>query len=91
MYDPANFIEQVHDSEIDLNLNTIVVLPINTISSDKSQISLAAGLTQDISTSLSRSSKKLNVIKLNNAPDDLEKIAKEFLSYGPKIVIIKMG
>jgi TolB-like protein len=64
-----------NDSEIDLNLNTIVVLPINTISSDKSQISLAAGLTQDISTSLSRSSKKLNVIKLNNAPNDLEKIA----------------
>jgi TolB-like protein len=64
-----------NDSEIDLNLNTIVVLPINTISSDKSQISLAAGLTQDISTSLSRSSKKLNVIKLNNVPNDLEKIA----------------
>ena len=64
-----------NDSEIDLNLNTIVVLPINTISSDKSQISLAAGLTQDISTSLSRSSKKLNVIKLNNTPNDLEKIA----------------
>ena len=62
-------------SEIDLNLNTIVVLPINTTSSDEAQVSLAAGLTQDISTSLSRSSKKLNVIKLNNASDDLEKIA----------------
>ena len=66
-----------NDSEIDLNLNTIVVLPINTISSDESQLSLAAGLTQDISTSLSRSSKKLNVIKLNNASDDLEKIASK--------------
>ena len=66
-----------NDSEIDLNLNTIVVLPINTISSDESQLSLAAGLTQDISTSLSRSSKKLNVIKLNNTSDDLEKIASK--------------
>ena len=66
-----------NDSEIDLNLNTIVVLPINTISSDESQLSLAAGLTQDISTALSRSSKKLNVIKLNNASDDLEKIASK--------------
>ena len=66
-----------NDSKIDLNLNTIVVLPINTISSDESQLSLAAGLTQDISTSLSRSSKKLNVIKLNNASDDLEKIASK--------------
>ena len=63
--------------EIDLNLNTIVVLPINTLSSDESQLSLAAGLTQDISTSLSRSSKKLNVIKLNNTSDDLEKIASK--------------
>jgi len=66
-----------NESEIDLNLNTIVVLPIKTISSDESQLSLAAGLTQDISTSLSRSSKKLNVIKLNNTSDDLEKIASK--------------
>ena len=65
----------LNKSEIDLNLNTIVVLPINTTSSDDTQISLAAGLTQDISTSLSRSSKKLNVIKLNSTSDDLEKIA----------------
>ncbi len=47
-----------NDSEIDLNLDTIVVLPINSVSSDDSQISLAEGLTQDIATSLSRSSKK---------------------------------
>ena len=64
-----------NDSEIDLNLDTIVVLPINSVSSDDSQISLAEGLTQDIATSLSRSSKKLNVIKLNNKTDELEKIA----------------
>jgi len=65
----------LNKSEIDLNLNTIVVLPINTTSSDDAQVSLAAGLTQDISTSLSRSSKKLNVIKLASTSDDLEKIA----------------
>ena len=64
-----------NDSEIDLNLNTIVILPINTKSSDEAQLNLAAGLTQDISTSLSRSSKKLNVIKLNSTSDDLEKVA----------------
>ena len=64
-----------NDAEIDLNLDTIVVLPINSVSSDESQISLAEGLTQDIATSLSRSSKKLNVIKLNNKTDELEKIA----------------
>ena len=40
-----------------LNLNNIVVLPINTTSTDDDQKSLAAGLTQDISTGLSRSSK----------------------------------
>ena len=60
-----------------LNLNNIVVLPINTTSTDDDQKSLAAGLTQDISTGLSRSSKKLNIIKLNNLTEDLEKIAKK--------------
>ena len=32
---------------------------------------------QDISTGLSRSSKKLNIIKLNNITEDLEKIAEK--------------
>ena len=54
-----------------------MVLPINTTSTDDDQKSLAAGLTQDISTGLSRSSKKLNIIKLNNLTEDLEKIAKK--------------
>lgn len=60
-----------------LNLNNIVVLPINTTSMEEDQKSLAAGLTQDISTGLSRSSKKLNIIKLNNISEDLEKIAQK--------------
>ena len=47
-----------------LNLNNIVVLPINTTSMEEDQKNLALGLTQDISTGLSRSSKKLNIIKL---------------------------
>ena len=42
------------EEEINVKLNTIVVLPIKTISSDESQISLAAGLTQDIAASLTR-------------------------------------
>ena len=62
-------------SEIDLNLDTIAVLPINTTSLSDSQINLAAGLTQDITTGLSRSSKKLNVIKLNTNTEALDKIA----------------
>ena len=62
-------------SEIDLNLDTIAVLPINTTSLSDSQINLAAGLTQDITTGLSRSSKKLNVIKLNTNTEELDKIA----------------
>ena len=60
-----------------LNLNNIVVLPINTTSMDEDQKNLALGLTQDISTGLSRSSKKLNIIKLNTISEDLEKIAEK--------------
>jgi len=63
--------------EASLNLNNIVVLPINTTSMEEDQKNLALGLTQDISTGLSRSSKKLNIIKLNNISEDLEKIAEK--------------
>ena len=52
--------------EIDLNLNSIVISPITTLSKEQEKINLAAGLTQDIAASLTRASKKLNVIKLNN-------------------------
>ena len=63
--------------DVSLNLNNIVVLPISTTSMKEDQKNLALGLTQDISTGLSRSSKKLNVIKLNTITEDLEKIAEK--------------
>ena len=58
-----------------LQLNTIALIPINANSTDEEQTNLAAGLTQDISASLIRASKKLNIIKLNNLPENLTEVA----------------
>ena len=63
--------------EINVNLNSIAIAPITTASKEQEKINLAAGLTQDIAASLTRASKKLNIIKLNSADESLVNIAKQ--------------
>ena len=65
------------NSEINVNLNSIAIAPITTVSKDQEKINLAAGLTQDIAASLTRASKKLNIIKLNSAEDNVADISKK--------------
>ena len=65
------------NSEINVNLNSIAIAPITTVSKEQEKINLAAGLTQDIAASLTRASKKLNVIKLNSAEDSVADISKK--------------
>ena len=62
--------------EINVNLNSIAISPITTASKEQEKINLAAGLTQDIAASLTRASKKLNVVKLNNVNKDIAAISK---------------
>ena len=64
-------------NEINVNLNSIAISPITTSSKEQEKINLAAGLTQDIAASLTRASKKLNIIKLNSADESLVNIAKQ--------------
>ncbi|MAI77282.1 MAG: hypothetical protein CMM90_08960 [Rickettsiales bacterium] len=64
-------------NEINVNLNSIAISPITTASKEQEKINLAAGLTQDIAASLTRASKKLNIIKLNSADESLVNIAKQ--------------
>ncbi|RPH07822.1 MAG: hypothetical protein CBC53_001050 [Alphaproteobacteria bacterium TMED93] len=64
-------------NEINVNLNSIAISPITTASKEQEKINLAAGLTQDIAASLTRASKKLNIIKLNSADESIVNIAKK--------------
>ena len=63
--------------EINVNLNSIAIAPITTVSEEQEKINLAAGLTQDIAASLTRASKKLNIIKLNKTEEDITIISRE--------------
>jgi adenylate cyclase len=65
-----------NSNEINVNLNSIAISPITTTSKEQEKINLAAGLTQDIAASLTRASKKLNIVKLNKANEDVSTISK---------------
>ncbi len=62
--------------EINVKLNSIAISPITTGSKEQEKINLAAGLTQDIAASLTRASKKLNIIQLNKGEEDISNISK---------------
>ena len=55
-------------------LNKIVILPLETNSQVQDQINLAVGLTQDISGALTSSSKQLNIINVNQVPENLAEL-----------------
>ena len=56
--------------------NTILFLPVETISKDDLAKNLAFGLTQDLHSSLSRAT-GLNIIKVPKKPDDLTALTKQ--------------
>ena len=64
--------------EISVKLNSIAISPITTGSEEQEKINLAAGLTQDIAASLTRASKKLNIIQLNKGEEDISNISKKY-------------
>jgi len=59
------------------SLNTIVVLPLDITSEDQDQKNLAIGLTQDLSAGLTKSAKMLNVVTMNNKPENLKTLHKD--------------
>ena len=58
-------------------LNKIVILPLETNSQVQDQINLAVGLTQDISGALTSSSKQLNIINVNQVPENLAELHRD--------------
>ncbi len=55
--------------------NILAVSPIEVVSDDKEQINLAVGLTQDLSGGLKKSARSLNVVTLNEKPEDISDLA----------------
>mgnify|MGYP001386002347 CR=1 FL=1 len=61
-----------------LEYNILAVSPIEAVSADESQINLAVGLTQDLSGGLKKAAKSLNVVTLNEKPENISELAKNF-------------
>ena len=64
------------DNEINVNLNSVAIAPITTLSKEQEKINLAAGLTQDIAAALTRASKKLNIVRLSSSTEDVSTVSK---------------
>ena len=58
-----------------LEFNTLAVSPIEVVSDDKEQINLAVGLTQDLSGGLKKAASSLNVVTLNEKPENVGNLA----------------
>ena len=58
-----------------LEFNILAVSPIEVGSDDKSQINLAIGLTQDLGGGLNKAARSLNVVTLNEKPENIADLA----------------
>ena len=59
-----------------LEFNVLAISPIAVVSNDESQINLAVGLTQDLSGGLKKAARSLNVLTLNEKPEEISNLAK---------------
>ena len=59
-----------------LEFNVLAISPIAVVSNDESQINLAVGLTQDLSGGLKKAARSLNVLTLNEKPEEISDLAK---------------
>ncbi len=65
--------------EINKRLDTskIIVLPFKSLNASEKENLLALGLSQDLGTKLTKSSKSLNIMNINKRPDDLKALSKK--------------
>ncbi|MDC3072126.1 adenylate/guanylate cyclase domain-containing protein, partial [bacterium] len=70
------FFSGVLDTETKLDSSKIVVLPFKSLSDNKKEKLLALGISQDLGSKLTKSSKMINVINLNRIPKDLKEVSK---------------
>ena len=70
------FFSGVLDTETKLDSSKIVVLPFKSLSDTKKEKLLALGISQDLGSKLTKSSKSLNILNLKKIPKDLKEVSK---------------
>ncbi len=66
----------VLDTETKLDSSKIVILPFKSLSDTKKEKLLALGISQDLGSKLTKSSKSLNILNLKKIPKDLKEVSK---------------
>ena len=70
------FFSGVLDTETKLDSSKIVILPFKSLSDTKKEKLLALGISQDLGSKLTKSSKSLNILNLKKIPKDLKEVSK---------------
>ena len=71
------FFSGVLDTNKRLDTSKIIVLPFKSLNTSEKESLLALGLSQDLGTKLTKSSKSLNIMSINKRPDDLKALSKK--------------
>ena len=71
------FFTEIFEAEKKLDTSKIVVLPFKSLSDTKKEKLLALGISQDLGSKLTKSSKSLNILNLKKIPKDLSEVSKK--------------
>ena len=71
------FFTGIFETEKKLDTSKIVVLPFKSLSDTKKEKLLALGISQDLGSKLTKSSKSLNILNLKKIPNDLSEVSKK--------------
>ena len=71
------FFSGIFESNKRLDTSKIIVLPFKSLNASEKENLLALGLSQDLGTKLTKSSKSLNIMNINKRPDDLKALSKK--------------
>ncbi len=71
------FFTGIFETEKKLDTSKIVVLPFKSLSDTKKEKLLALGISQDLGSKLTKSSKALNILNLKKIPKDLSEVSKK--------------
>ena len=71
------FFTGIFETQKKLDTSKIVVLPFKSLSDTKKEKLLALGISQDLGSKLTKSSKSLNILNLKKIPKDLSEVSKK--------------
>ncbi|MDC1194601.1 adenylate/guanylate cyclase domain-containing protein, partial [Pseudomonadota bacterium] len=70
------FFSGILETEKKLDSSKIVILPFKSLSDTKKEKLLALGISQDLGSKLTKSSKSLNILNITKVPKDLMEVSK---------------